>query len=228
MGMVEEFRKDDTACVLGDQEEPFYLYLASEVGRRGTDAIDEMERCVFDGKSTQYAVQLAMVWCGDSEDEGTVARRLSIVLRVLRDHPNSLARMAAARALHTMRPDMLDAVYAHETDSGVKYCIAEHVIDAELRSLVQSNLKYVMVAKGLLGSVYLRREPTSTRNQNVRKAGLVDAVKLFGVSKTAVLLHFICGHRFTTGDTRKIVSRIMQDCAPPELLDAFRARKTMA
>lgn len=224
MGMQEEFRRNDTTCVLGDQEEPFYVYLADEVERRGTGAIDEMERCVFDGESAQYAVQLAMVWCGNSEDESTVARRLGVVRRVLREHPNHLVRTAAADALHAIRPDLLDAAYENETHPDVKYRIARLVIGDNMRGIVYSERKYVRGAKSLLGSVYPWLGPTFAGNQSMRKDKLAGAMKLFGVAKAAVLLHFICSHRFMTDETRQMVLQTMQDCAPQELLAAFHAR----
>ena len=228
MGMHEEFHNarylEDADGSLGEQSEPFYIYLSGEVKRRGVDAINEMELCILDTDGRWGSVHLAMVWCGDDTNQDTMARRLSTVLRVLRDHPDPLARISAVNALYVMRPDLLDGVCTYESDPHVRFHIAKTTIDSEMRGIIPSDMKYIMAAKHLLGSVYHRRNHTGDRNQSVRKTGLADAVQIFGAPKTAIILHFMYYHRFTTDETRQIMSSIMMECASPELLAAFRVR----
>ena len=227
--MLEEFRKvrysAHAASSLGEYDEPFYLYLAGEVERRGVDAIEEMERCVLETDGRWKSVYLAMVLCGDDEDESNVARRLCLVLRVLREHPDATARMSAVTALFNMRPDMLDAVYAREADSHVKYCIARHVIEAELHGLVGRDANLVRGSKRMLESLHHWRDPTgkSASCQNRRKYHLTMVVNLFGAARAAVLVHFVLGHRFMTDEARRTALQILRDCAPPELLAMVRA-----
>lgn len=234
MAMLEEFRKARYSAhadsSLGEYDEPFYLYLAGEVESRGVDAIEEIERCVLETDGSWKSVYLAMVLCGDDEDENNVARRLSAVLRVLREHPDATARMSAVAALLKMRPDMLDEIYAHETNSHVKYCISRHVIEAELRGLVGRDVNLVRESKRLLELLHHWRDPAgkSSSCQNMRNGRLTTAVKIFGAARAAVLVNFILGHRFMTDETRRIALRIIHDCAPPELLAMFRALDAQA
>ena len=228
MRLSEQFLKKPQAdgCVDCEQDEPFYAYLSEVSKTNGNDTILEIERHVFADESDRDSVYIAVTWCGDSEDESTISKRLALLVRVVREHHDTMLRKAAVDGLQNMsRTDIITKLHETEKDPGVRYRMARWIVLNGVRGLAGSTDKRVSAARTLINCVFPFFGLKLPGNMEYKRDMMRDAVNVLGAGRAATILHYIRGHDATPNQARDFLSRVLRECAPRELVTAFKKRE---